>query len=100
MSNESMATASEVYEMIKAEGFKCYLTGWAIDVNNFHLDHLQPLAMGGTNAASNLRAVIPEANRAKGAVSLERFVEICCAVAAKHGGMVRQDAKPCHPLTG
>lgn len=89
-----IASASEIVAQLEKDNYKCFLTGWDLDIDNFSIDHLVPVCQGGTNEIDNLRCVVPDANRAKGAVSLKRFIEICCAVAARHGGMVMGEADP------
>jgi len=58
----------------------CYLTGRKINLNNpkeYSLDHLIPIAMGGTNDLDNLEVCCTEANHAKAGLSLEDFYTLC-----------------------
>lgn len=50
----------------KADG-KCHHCGVSIDPDNFHVDHLIPVARGGLTHESNLVASCPQCNFKKGA---------------------------------
>ncbi len=41
---------------------RCYLCGQSVERDNFHLDHLVPLAKGGEHAAFNLMVAHPRCN--------------------------------------
>lgn len=41
--------------------------------NNYHVDHIQPLALGGSNWPSNLQLLCPPCNMSKGAKEPEEF---------------------------
>jgi 5-methylcytosine-specific restriction endonuclease McrA len=41
---------------------RCYLCGQSVEPDNFHLDHLVPLAKGGEHAAFNLMVAHPRCN--------------------------------------
>ena len=58
----------------------CYLTGRNLNLNNpkeYSLDHLVPIATGGTNDLDNLQICCTEANHAKAGLSLEDFYALC-----------------------
>jgi 5-methylcytosine-specific restriction endonuclease McrA len=44
----------------------CYLCSQPVDPKNFHIDHLIPVAMNGTNDESNLAVTHPYCNRSRG----------------------------------
>lgn len=58
----------------------CYLTNRPVDLadgDTYQLDHVQPRSRGGSNSIDNLGLVCPEANSAKGKMTLEEFVSLC-----------------------
>ena len=66
----------------------CYLTGEPIDYdapNTYELDHIIPRSRGGSNKIDNLGIATREANRAKGDLSIDEFVDLCEKVARYHG---------------
>lgn len=66
----------------------CYLTGDALNLANpaeYEFDHVVPRSKGGTNDLSNLGVASREANRAKGALSLDDFISLCEKVARNFG---------------
>ena len=44
------------------------------------VDHVQPLARGGTNTIDNIQIVHGDVNRAKGVMSQAEFLTLCAAV--------------------
>lgn len=59
---------------------RCYLSGREIDLTDgstFQFDHITPRSQGGDNSLSNLGIATPEANYAKGKLSVEEFVSLC-----------------------
>jgi len=60
--------------------FPCALTGRPIDFNEpdtYEYDHKTPTARGGDNSMDNLQIVCPEANRAKGMMTDQEFLDLC-----------------------
>ena len=58
----------------------CYLTNRPVDLTDgstYHLDHVEPRSRGGSNNIENLGITCPEANYAKGKMTLEEFVSLC-----------------------
>lgn len=51
---------------------RCHLCGEHRPADDFHLDHLVPLALGGTHNESNLAVACPKCNMSRGARPLER----------------------------
>lgn len=52
------------YLVIRRSGFRCHYCG---ATGKLEVDHIIPLAAGGTNDMSNLVAACPHCNRSKGA---------------------------------
>ena len=60
--------------------FPCALTGRPIDFHDpdtYEYDHKTPTARGGDNSMDNLQIVCPEANRAKGMMTDQEFLDLC-----------------------
>lgn len=58
----------------------CYLTGENIDLedsSSFELDHIIPRCKGGLNVENNLGLTSKNANQAKGAMTVEEFINLC-----------------------
>ena len=58
----------------------CYLTGRKINLNQpsaYSLDHIIPIAQGGSNDLNNLGITCLEVNHAKGSLSLDEFYSLC-----------------------
>ena len=75
-------TYEELQEKMK-DIDSCYLTGRPIDTDDyttFQLDHIIPRCLGGTNKLENVGVATPQANYAKGAMSLEDFLALCVDV--------------------
>tara|TARA_R110000824_G_scaffold229702_2_gene417339 strand:- start:359 stop:910 length:552 start_codon:yes stop_codon:yes gene_type:complete len=63
----------------------CYLTGRKINLNRpstYSLDHIIPIAKGGSNDLNNLGITCLEVNHAKGSLSLGKFYSLCEEVLA------------------
>lgn len=82
-------------DVIKAWGgtkIKCYLTGKEIDImkDNYQLDHKIPIAKGGTNEISNMRAVLPYANLSKSDMDLGEYLNLCKIVLTNFGYDIKE----------
>ena len=54
------------YEVMKRDGFRCQICGKAVDDDvTLHVDHIIPLAKGGSNAKNNLRTLCDGCNLGK-----------------------------------
>ena len=73
--------------LLKQEN-KCALSGIELTVENIELDHIIPLADGGSHSMENVQLVCREINRMKGVLSDARFVELCKKVAWRERGEV------------
>jgi 5-methylcytosine-specific restriction endonuclease McrA len=74
---------------------RCYLTGVKIDLaqtKSYQFDHVRPISRGGPNNQANLGLCIAWANRAKGELLEEEFVEQCRLVLVTHGYTVTPPA--------
>jgi len=76
---------SQVIAKIRENGFRCALSGWEISPECFELDHIVSMNDGGTDDVSNLQAVHPLVNRAKGTMGNQQFIDMCKSVAMYAG---------------
>ena len=81
MQSGKRSRVAQLCAKIRENGFKCALSGWEISPNSFELDHILSMNDGGTDDISNLQAVHPLVNRAKGTMGNSQFIEMCVAVA-------------------
>ena len=72
---------AELRERIDAIGWRCELSGAKLNPDMFSLDHIVPLAHGGTHDAGNIQFVHPVINAMKGTLSVQEFVGWCKLVA-------------------
>lgn len=85
---ENNFTTTTLLASIKdPEHIKCYLTGRNIDItkDEYHLDHIMPIAKGGTCNADNLGFACPEANRSKSDMTLDEYLALCQEVLENFG---------------
>jgi hypothetical protein len=55
------------YDILKRDCFKCVLCGRSAGSATLEIDHIQPVARGGSSDLSNLRTLCFDCNRGKGA---------------------------------
>lgn len=80
-------TFQDVIEKYGAET-TCYLTGDVIDLakpSEYEFDHKTPRSRGGNNSFENLGISTREANRAKGTLTVDEFLDLCEKVLRHHG---------------
>lgn len=53
------------HEVFKRDGYRCRECGATNKETRLHVDHIKPVAKGGTNDLSNLQTLCEECNRAK-----------------------------------
>lgn len=84
---EKKFTPQDVREKI-GEHPICYLTGRSINLDEpstYHFDHIVPRCRGGSVDLDNLGVAVSDANRAKGGLSVEEFLNLCLDVVQYHG---------------
>ncbi|MBZ9921665.1 HNH endonuclease [Mesorhizobium sp. BR1-1-7] len=63
---EGKHTAQDIIDIIKRQKFKCVECGVSVRKrSNRHIDHIMPLALGGTNWPTNLQVLCPSCNQHK-----------------------------------
>lgn len=70
-------TLIEIRELLQQQNFRCALTGQVLTPDNFVLDHIIPVAHGGTFSIDNCQLVTKEVNRAKHTMSQADFLAMC-----------------------
>jgi 5-methylcytosine-specific restriction endonuclease McrA len=75
----------ELVSLVESNNYRCHLTGWQLSPATASLDHKLPVSRGGGHAIENLQVVDYRVNKAKGTMTNEEFVEMCCAVAKNCG---------------
>ncbi len=63
----------DVGRMICMQDDRCTYCQTALG-SKYHIDHMLPIARGGTNALTNLQLLCPKCNMQKGAMTLEDFL--------------------------
>ena len=56
----------------QSTGGRCFYCGCILDEDNFHIDHVIPKALGGTDYR-NVVPACPDCNMSKGTLSIEEF---------------------------
>jgi hypothetical protein len=73
--------ASDLRRLINEQGYRCALTGWELTPDVASCDHKVPVSEGGKHGVGNIHIVHTLVNRAKGTMTQEEFIRVCCAVA-------------------
>lgn len=83
-------TLDELRSLLHQQDYRCALTGTKLTPSNFALDHIVPIAHGGTFTIDNCQLVTKEVNRAKHTMGQDEFVAMCRDV-------VRYQTRKCPP---
>ena len=67
MSAEGTYAATDIQNLLTAQNHKCASCRCSLKKTGYHVDHIQPLAKGGTNWPDNLQILCPSCNLSKGA---------------------------------
>lgn len=78
-------TTQSLLALLDRQGRRCALTGRLLTPERCSLDHMKPRAVGGEHALENCQLVVPEANAAKGSMTMEEFLALCRDVVRVHG---------------
>lgn len=78
-------TPTGIRILLEGQRYLCALTGRELTPENCALDHRIPFASGGKHEIENVQLVVDVANRAKGTMSQEEFIELCRDVVKLHG---------------
>lgn len=77
-------TRANLRRLLEKQQYKCALTGSKLTPELASIDHVVPLMDGGQNFVENLEIVRCDINAAKGTMSRDAFVKLCCEVADWH----------------
>lgn len=72
---------------------KCYLSGQDIDLvndNDYHLDHIIPIAKGGTNSLDNLGILKKDINIMKKDILVDDFLTLCKIILENNNYLVKK----------
>jgi 5-methylcytosine-specific restriction endonuclease McrA len=64
------------FRVLQAANFRCAYCGKLDEVSDLQIDHVVPVALGGTNDIANLVAACRLCNQGKGAMSLSPNTQI------------------------
>jgi len=73
-------TATEIMKLLERQQFRCALSGRELTPATASLDHIVPLAKGGSHTIDNLWVVDQQINIAKGTLPLDEFLRVCAEV--------------------
>lgn len=82
---ENKIAGKALMQRLQSIDFRCELSGEKLVPETASVDHATPLSKGGAHDMSNVLIVSRAVNRAKGTMTKEEFVSMCCDV-AKHVG--------------
>jgi len=88
MAKPKAITAKMILEVIERQGRRCALSGRELTPETASLDHIMPLSRGGAHDLGNLWVVDHKVNTAKGTLTVEEFIALCCEVADHHKALV------------
>ena len=77
----------KILEHIGGLNTKCYLTGRSIDItiDDYHFDHIQPVAKNGSCELDNLGIACPQANQSKSGLTIDEYLQLCREVLENFG---------------
>lgn len=83
----------QILSLLHEQGFRCAYTGDPLTPENVGADHKTPVTRGGGHGLDNIALVLASVNAAKGAMTLDEFVDMCRKVAKRFG-----DGNPDDPV--
>jgi len=84
MSDPKTVTAKRILELLEEQDHRCALSGRQLTPETASIDHIVPVARGGSHDMSNVWLLDHQVNIAKGTMSAEEFVAMCREVMAQH----------------
>lgn len=83
--------ASALKAILERQEYRCALTGLELTPESANVDHVTPLSRGGKHDPSNCQIVLDHVNKAKGGMTQQEFIDMCCYVALHSGRVVLSD---------
>jgi hypothetical protein len=73
-------SSQQLLRLLEKQGHRCALSGVKLTPETAELDHIVPLAKGGSNAISNVQWLHKRINRMKGSMKQDDFIDMCSKV--------------------
>lgn len=84
-------TAKRCYLALEQQEFKCALSGVDLEPSVASIDHIIPIASGGTHTMQNIHFVHAAVNRMKATASAEEFVLWCMKISDHARGVEQEE---------
>ena len=81
MQKKPSVTPKQIMTLIESQQYRCALSGRELTPGTASLDHALPLSRGGLHDISNVQVIEFRVTAAKGTMTVEEFVAMCCDVA-------------------
>ena len=81
MPKKPSVSPKQIMALIESQKYRCALSGRELTPETASLDHAIPLSRGGLHDISNVQVLEFRVNAAKGTMTVEEFVAMCCDVA-------------------
>lgn len=81
MPKKPSVSPKQIMTLIESQQYRCALSGRELTPETASLDHALPLSRGGLHDISNVQVLEFRVNAAKGTMTVEEFVAMCCDVA-------------------
>lgn len=75
-------TNKHLRQLLEYQNYRCALTGVELVPHETQGDHIISYSEGGKNTMDNIQLITSIANKAKGTLSNDDFIQMCCEVAA------------------
>lgn len=69
-------TAADIAKLWEAQAARCNGCGCDLNESGYHVDHVEPIAKGGSNGPENLQLLCPTCNLSKGTKSMSEWRKV------------------------
>lgn len=73
-------STENVLRLLEYQEYRCALTGRGLTPETASLDHVLPIRCNGEHVIENTQVLHRDVNRAKGSLTNEEFIRMCCEV--------------------
>lgn len=73
-------SVGNVLRLLEQQDYRCALTGRKLTPQTTAIDHMIPIRSGGEHTIENAQVLHKDVNRAKGSLTTEDFVAMCCEI--------------------